>query len=76
MLVLSRKRDEKIILGEGEITIVVVDIRSDKVRLGIKAPADISVHREEIFRIKQREAAQRKEDAKDSEVGTSRPEVE
>jgi len=48
MLVLSRKRDEQIIIGDG-ITITIVEIRGDKVRLGIEAPADIPVHRQEIY---------------------------
>ena len=48
MLVLSRKPDEQIVIGDG-IVITVVDIRGDKVRLGIEAPRDVSVHRKEIF---------------------------
>jgi carbon storage regulator len=48
MLVLSRKQNETIIIGE-DITIVVVDIRGDKVRLGIEAPKEISVHRREVY---------------------------
>ncbi|MEQ8852868.1 carbon storage regulator CsrA [Gimesia sp.] len=48
MLVLSRSRDEKIFIGDN-ITVTVVDIRGDKVRLGIAAPTDIPVHREEVY---------------------------
>lgn len=48
MLVLSRKKDEKIIIGNN-ITIMVVDIQGDKVRLGIDAPRDVTVHREEVY---------------------------
>jgi len=48
MLVLSRKLKEKIMLGD-DIVIEVVDIRGDKVRLGIHAPGDLPVHREEVF---------------------------
>ena len=48
MLVLSRNRDQSIIIGDN-IEIVVVDIRGDKVRLGIKAPAEIPVHRKEVY---------------------------
>jgi len=48
MLVLSRKRDETIIIGD-HIEITVVDVRGDKVRLGINAPAHIPVHRKEIY---------------------------
>lgn len=47
MLVLSRKKDESIAIGH-EIKVTVVDIRGDKVRLGIEAPRDIPVHRQEV----------------------------
>ena len=47
MLVLSRHRDESIIICE-DITITVVDIRGDKVRLGIAAPIEVPVHRQEV----------------------------
>ena len=46
MLVLSRHRDESIMIGD-DIVITVVDVRGDKVRLGIDAPTDIPVHRQE-----------------------------
>ncbi len=48
MLVLSRKKDEKIIIGDN-IAIMIVDIQGDKVRLGIEAPREVSVHREEVY---------------------------
>lgn len=48
MLVLSRKKNESIVIGDG-ITIVVVEIREDKVRLGIEAPKEVPVHRREVF---------------------------
>ena len=48
MLVLSRQRDETIMIGD-DIEITVVDIRGDKVRLGINAPARIAVHRKEVY---------------------------
>lgn len=54
MLVLSRKKDEKIIIGD-KITIMVIEIRGDKVRLGIDAPKDVTVHREEIYQAIKRE---------------------
>lgn len=53
MLVLSRHRDESIMVGDVEIT--VVDIRGDKVRLGITAPKDVPVHRREVYDAIQRE---------------------
>lgn len=48
MLVLSRQRDETIMIGD-DIEITVVDIRGDKVRLGINAPTRIAVHRKEVY---------------------------
>ena len=48
MLVLSRQRDETIMIGD-EIEITIVDIRGDKVRLGITAPTRIAVHRKEVY---------------------------
>lgn len=48
MLVLSRHKEERILIGE-DIEIVVVDIRGDKVRLGIRAPKDVPIFREEIY---------------------------
>lgn len=54
MLVLSRKKGEKIRIGEN-IELTIVDIRGDKIRLGIDAPRDIPVHREEIARAIEKE---------------------
>lgn len=48
MLVLSRKKNESIVVNDN-ITIVVVEVRGDKVRLGIDAPKDVPVHRKEIY---------------------------
>ncbi len=48
MLVLSRKKNESVVINDN-ISIVVVEIRGDKVRLGIEAPKDVSVHRKEIY---------------------------
>ena len=48
MLVLSRQRDETIMIGD-DIEVTVVDIRGDKVRLGINAPREVSVHRKEVY---------------------------
>lgn len=54
MLVLSRHRDESIMIGDN-VVITIVDIRGDKVRLGIDAPRDIPVHRQEVYEAIQRE---------------------
>jgi carbon storage regulator len=54
MLVLSRQRDESIMIGDN-IVVTIVDIRGDKVRLGITAPTEIPVHRQEIYEAIQRE---------------------
>ena len=54
MLVLSRQRDETIMIGD-DVKITVVDIRGDKVRLGIDAPRHIQVHRQEVYEAIQRE---------------------
>jgi carbon storage regulator len=48
MLVLSRKKNESIVINN-DITVTVVEIRGDKVRLGIVAPKDVPVHRQEVF---------------------------
>jgi len=48
MLILSRKKNESIVIND-DITIVVVEIRGDKVRLGVKAPKEVPVHRREVF---------------------------
>jgi len=48
MLVLTRKTNESIIIGE-DIVLTVIEIRSGKVRLGINAPREVSVHRREIY---------------------------
>ena len=61
MLVLSRRKDESIMIGD-DVEITIVDIRGDKVRLGITAPKTISVHRREVY-----EAIQREKNQNDSE---------
>lgn len=48
MLVLSRKRDESIVIGD-EIRVMVIEIRGDKVRLGVNAPKEVTVHRQEVY---------------------------
>jgi carbon storage regulator len=54
MLVLSRQRDESIMIGDN-IVVTIVDIRGDKVRLGINAPSEVPVHRQEVYEAIQRE---------------------
>lgn len=58
MLVLSRKQDEKIMIGD-DIVLIVVSIQGDKVRLGIQAPKHITIHREEVYKevLKERAAS-------------------
>ena len=56
MLVLSRLRDETIVIGDN-IRITVVDLRGDKVRRGLDAPSEIPVHRQEVYEAIKRERA-------------------
>ena len=58
MLVLSRQKDESIIIGD-DVEVIIVDVRGDKVRLGINAPREISVHRKEVYEAIQREKRQK-----------------
>jgi carbon storage regulator len=57
MLVLSRTRDESIIIGDN-VVVTVVDVRGDKVKLGIEAPQDVTVHRREVYEAIRRENQQ------------------
>ena len=66
MLVLSRQRDESIMIGD-DVEIIIVDVRGDKVRLGITAPKNIPVHRREIYDAIQREKTEKKEPDKQPE---------
>lgn len=59
MLVLSRKKNESIVINN-DITIVVVEIRGDKVRLGVEAPKEVPVHRREVYDAIQRAADERR----------------
>jgi carbon storage regulator len=61
MLVLSRQKDESIMIGD-DVEVVIVDVRGDKVRLGITAPKSIPVHRREVY-----EAIQREKSAKEAQ---------
>ena len=56
MLVLSRQRDESIMIGD-DVEITIVDVRGDKVRLGITAPKEIPVHRKEVYETIKREGS-------------------
>lgn len=66
MLVLSRKKNESIVIGDS-IVITVVEIRGDRVRLGIEAPAEVPVHRREVYEALRRAAA----DSAESETSSS-----
>ena len=66
MLVLSRQRDESIMIGD-DVEIIIVDVRGDKVRLGITAPKSVPVHRREIYDAIQREKTEKKESEKQPE---------
>lgn len=72
MLVLSRQKDESIIIGD-DVEVIIVDVRGDKVRLGITAPKNITVHRREVYEAIQRE--KKEKEAKDAE-GKQEPQVE
>ena len=58
MLVLSRQRDQSIVIGDS-IRITIVDVRGDRVRLGIDAPRNITVHREEVSKAIEQERAEK-----------------
>ena len=62
MLVLSRQKDESIMIGD-EVEITIVDVRGDKVRLGINAPRNIAVHRKEIYLAIQKEKEENEQQA-------------
>ena len=66
MLVLSRKKNESIVINN-DITIVVVEIRGDKVRLGVEAPKEVPVHRREVY-----DAIRRSDSSDAGKSGTER----
>lgn len=70
MLVLTRKRNEKIVIGDS-ITITIVDIRGGKIRIGIDAPKDVTVHRQEIYDAIQQERDLKTSAADDEQHQTS-----
>ncbi|MDZ7793981.1 MAG: carbon storage regulator CsrA [Spirochaetia bacterium] len=69
MLILSRKKDESIMIGD-QIEISVVDIKGDQIKLGIKAPRDIKVYRQEVF------TAIQQENQAAAKTGTQLPEID
>jgi carbon storage regulator len=75
MLVLSRQRDESIMIGD-DVEITIVDVRGDKVRLGITAPKHIPVHRREIYDAIQREKAQKANGEVPADSGNGAPKAE
>ncbi|HEY1600885.1 MAG TPA: carbon storage regulator CsrA [Pirellulales bacterium] len=68
MLVLSRKKNESIVIND-DITIVVVEIRGDKVRLGVEAPKEVPVHRSEVYQAIHRNDSLEKPTAKPDVAG-------
>jgi carbon storage regulator len=72
MLVLSRQRDETIMIGD-EVEITVVDVRGDKVRIGINAPTRVAVHRKEVYKAIQDENREAARLAGQDEDPTSTP---
>lgn len=72
MLVLSRQKDESIIIGD-DIKVTIVDVRGDKVRLGITAPKSISVHRKEVYEAIQREKEQKKQQENQQNDSQTKP---
>ena len=70
MLVLSRKKNESIVIND-DITVVVVEIRGDKVRLGIEAPKEVPVHRREVY-----DAIKLSEQTESNETGTQAPQAD
>jgi carbon storage regulator len=75
MLVLSRKKNESIVIGEGEdqVVLTIVEIRGDKVRLGVVAKPSVPVHREEVYKAI-RQAKEEKDGTKNlSEMSKENP---
>lgn len=69
MLVLSRYKDQSIYIGD-DIVVTIVDVRGDRIRLGIEAPPNVPVHRQEIYEAIQRENAENVSEA-DARGGTA-----
>lgn len=75
MLVLSRQKDESIMIGD-DVEITIVDVRGDKVRLGINAPRSIPVHRKEIYEAIRREKAQKAAEEAEAAAETEQAQAE
>ena len=76
MLILSRRTDESIVIGD-EVTITILSVKGKQVRIGITAPADVSVHREEIYqRIQSGETVSGETPATDTPDATDAPDTE
>jgi carbon storage regulator len=58
MLILTRRMGETLMIGE-EITVTVLDVKGNQIRLGIQAPKEVAVHREEVYRRMQQEKAEK-----------------
>jgi len=74
MLVLSRKKNESIVINN-DITIVVVEIRGDKVRLGVEAPKEVPVHRREVYEAIRRNEAEAEAGAERTNPAGAQPDV-
>lgn len=72
MLVLSRKKNESIIINDN-VVITVVEVRGDKVRIGIEAPRDVSVHRQEVLEAILNEKLKQASDPTEESSGHSQP---
>ena len=70
MLVLSRKKDESIVINDN-IVVTIVEIRRDKVRLGFEAPKDVPIHRREVY-----DAIKISEQNESNETGTQTPQAD
>jgi carbon storage regulator len=75
MLVLSRRKEESVIIA-GNVTVTVLEIRGDKVRLGIAAPRDVAVHRSEILEAMQTASAVRAMCNESAEIHTPTPQAD
>ena len=69
MLVLSRKKNESIIINDN-VVVTIVDIKGDRVRLGFEAPKEVTIHRREVFEAIKRSKGSEEAPAKDTESDT------